>query len=209
MKIDRRKQRTRALLRDALIALILEKGYDAVTVQDITDRANLGRATFYLHYKGGKDELLLSMMEDIQSEVAQQAGPISENDLLVHGQPPSIYAFKHAEENADFFRAILGGAGLASILTRYRKSSAAQMQTQIEPALSSDNNTIPVEIIANFVVGALNTLIIWWLENNRPYSAEEMARIFHQLLLTGIQGTTSDVSNNKLTAKKVSPDTPK
>ncbi|MEO8607039.1 MAG: TetR/AcrR family transcriptional regulator [Chloroflexota bacterium] len=209
MKVDRRKQRTRALLRDALIALILEKGYDAVTVQDITDRANLGRATFYLHYKGGKDELLLSMMAEIQAEIAQQAGPISESDLLVHGQPPSIYAFQRAEENADFFRAILGGAGLAGILTRYRKSSADQIQAQIEPALAAGNTEIPIEIIANFVAGALNALIIWWLENDRPYSAEDMARIFHQLLLTGIQGTTPETTNNKVPRKKVSPNTPK
>ena len=83
------------------------------------------------------------------------------------------------------------------------------MQAQIEPALSSGNNTIPIEIIANFVVGALNTLIIWWLENDRPYPAEDMAHIFHQLLMTGIQGTTAETLNNKLTAKKVSPNTPK
>ena len=209
MKVDRRKQRTRALLRDALIALILEKGYDAITVQDITDRANLGRATFYLHYKGGKDELLLSMMEEIQSEVNQQVGPISANDLLVNGQPPSIYAFRHAEENADFFRAILGGAGLASILTRYRKSSAAQMQSQIEPAMSSASDAIPMEIIANFVVGALNTLIIWWLENDRPYPAEEMAQIFHHLLLNGIRGEAAETVNPRFSPEKTTPDKPK
>ncbi|MEZ4667133.1 MAG: helix-turn-helix domain-containing protein [Anaerolineae bacterium] len=56
---DRRRARTRKLMRDSLIALILEKGYDAVTVQDITDRENLGRATFYLHYKNGKERLLM------------------------------------------------------------------------------------------------------------------------------------------------------
>jgi AcrR family transcriptional regulator len=196
MKEDRRKQRTRALLREALIALILEKGYDAVTVQDITDRANLGRATFYLHYKGGKDELLLSMMEDIQSKVAQQSGPISKDDFTVHGQPSSTFAFKYAEENADFFRAVLGG-GVASNLTRYRKSSAAEIQTQIEPALDATENHIPVEIIANYIAGALNTLIIWWLENNRPYAAEEMARIFHQLLMTGIQGVKTETTGNR------------
>ena len=76
------------------------------------------------------------------------------------------------------------------------------MQAQIEPALLAANNTIPIEIISNFVVGALNTLIIWWLENDRPYPAEDMAHIFHQLLLTGIQGTTSETLNNKSAAKK-------
>ena len=61
-KMDRRVQRTRKLLRDALMSLIMEDGYDAVSIQDITEKANLGRATFYLHFKD-KDELLLDVME--------------------------------------------------------------------------------------------------------------------------------------------------
>jgi AcrR family transcriptional regulator len=194
MKIDRRKQRTRALLRDALIALILEKGYDAVTVQDITDHANLGRATFYLHYDN-KDELLLSMMEGIQADVMQQAGPISQNGFLEDGNPPSLHAFKHAEENADFYKAMLGGGGLASLLTRFRKSSAAQIQTQMNPIFAAHPNNLTVDIISNFVVGGLNTLVIWWLENDRPYPAEDIARIYHQLITTGIQGVLDDPAN--------------
>jgi uncharacterized membrane protein YdcZ (DUF606 family) len=74
------------------------------------------------------------------------------------------------------------------------------MQAQIEPALSSTNSAIPIEIIANFVVGALNTLIIWWLENDRPYPAEEMAQIFHRLLLNGIGGTAAQVSSDSVAA---------
>jgi AcrR family transcriptional regulator len=194
MKIDRRKQRTRTLLRDSLIALILEKGYDAVTVQDITDHANLGRATFYLHYDN-KDELLLSMMEGIQADVMQQAGPISQNGFLEDGNPPSLHAFKHAEENADFYKAMLGGGGLASLLTRFRKSSAAQIQEQMNPIFAAHPNNLTVDIISNFVVGALNTLVIWWLENDRPYPAEDMARIYHQLITTGIQGVLDDPAN--------------
>jgi AcrR family transcriptional regulator len=195
MKIDRRKQRTRALLRDALIALILEKGYDAVTVQDITDRANLGRATFYLHYKGGKDELLLSMMEGIQADVMQQAGPITSNGFLENGNPPSLHAFKHAEENADFYKAMLGGGGLAGLITRFRKSSVEQIQAQMNPVLAAHEDRLTVDIISNFVVGALNTLVIWWLENDRPCPAEEVARIYHQLITVGIQGVLDDSAN--------------
>ena len=54
-KTDRRVQRTRELLQKALIALISERRYDAITIQDIVDRANVGRTTFYLHYSS-KDE---------------------------------------------------------------------------------------------------------------------------------------------------------
>ena len=70
-KQDRRVQRTLKLLKEALIELILEKGYDSVTVQDITDRANLGRATFYFHYKD-KDELLVEMLDEVVNELVEQ-----------------------------------------------------------------------------------------------------------------------------------------
>jgi AcrR family transcriptional regulator len=189
MKMDRRKQRTQKLLREALIALILEKGYDAITVQDITDRANLGRATFYLHYRD-KDELLLGMMEEILRDAVKEFNPVA-NDLLEEGQPPSLLAFKHAEENADLYRAIFGGGGLAGVLSHYRKLSSSEVQAQLETLLPG-KSPVPFEILANFIVGALNTMVIWWLENDRPFPPEYMANIFHQLITSGLQGTFSD-----------------
>src|SRR3990172_2299341 len=61
-KTDRRIQRTREVLQKALIELISERGYDAITIQDIVDRANVGRTTFYLHYRS-KDDLFMSCHE--------------------------------------------------------------------------------------------------------------------------------------------------
>src|SRR5205807_4575943 len=68
---DRRVQRTRQLLQDALISLMIEKGYEATTVQDIIDRANVGRATFYAHF-ADKETLLVSRLEDLRAMLAQQ-----------------------------------------------------------------------------------------------------------------------------------------
>jgi AcrR family transcriptional regulator len=192
MKPDRRKQRTRKLLREALISLILEKGYDAVTVQDITDRANLGRATFYLHYHDGKDALLLDMMQDVVAEQLERIR--SQPDSA--GRLPSYYAFEHAEANADFYRAILGERGLAGVAYHYRDSAAKQLQAEVEQVLPADS-TIPAELASQFIFGALNSLIIWWLENQQPYSPEEMARIFHQLAQFGLQGARTTDTQEK------------
>jgi AcrR family transcriptional regulator len=195
MKTDRRVLRTRQLLRESLIALILEKGYDAVTIQDITDRANLGRATFYLHYKD-KDELLLSMMEEIQQQVIERTAPLSAGSFLAEGKPPSLLAFQHAEENADFYRAMLGESGLAGVMSRYRQSGAARVEAQIEPLLG-DASPVPVEILSNYIMGALNAMLMWWLENDRPYSAEYMASLFHQMVLNGYMGLLAAEENSK------------
>ena len=70
-KLDRRVQRTRQLLQDALIAMVIEKGYDAVTIQDIIDRANVGRATFYAHF-ADKQTLLTSRLEDLRGLLTER-----------------------------------------------------------------------------------------------------------------------------------------
>src|SRR5271170_3820458 len=105
-KTDRRIQRTRQLLRESLIELILEKGYDAVTVQDITDHANLGRATFYLHYRD-KEELLLQSLKATFDELAARIGPLTPNTLSELTIPPAILAFQHAAEHRDLYRIML------------------------------------------------------------------------------------------------------
>src|SRR5688572_15174255 len=69
-KIDRRIQRTRQSLRTALLELIKKKGYDAISIEEITECANVGRATFYLHYKD-KEDLLLEEFSEMANEKVQ------------------------------------------------------------------------------------------------------------------------------------------
>src|SRR5689334_9364131 len=129
IKMDRRKVRTRQMLRDALIALILEKGYDATTVEDITNRANLGRATFYLHYRD-KDELLLHTLETTFDELVKNLKPISLDDA---GPAQALIAFQHAAENRDLYRVMLSGQGSGSIQRRVREYIATLIQQRIQP----------------------------------------------------------------------------
>src|SRR5207247_11310009 len=95
-KTDRRVRRTRQLLQDALIAMVIEKGYDATTVQDIIDRANVGRATFYAHF-ADKQTLLTSRLEDLRGVLTERrrhaSGPLGFSlAMLEHARrhsPPS------------------------------------------------------------------------------------------------------------------------
>ena len=91
-KMDRRIQRTRELLQKALIELIDERGYDAVTIQDIVERANIGRTTFYKHYNG-KDDLFMSCHEAIVSSFQFErlyTHPLSREELLEREASPSL-----------------------------------------------------------------------------------------------------------------------
>jgi AcrR family transcriptional regulator len=119
-KIDRRKQRTRQLLRESLQVLILEQGYDAITIQEITDHANLGRATFYLHYRD-KDELLVDALETMFDQLVQQIDRLSPQHILELEAPPSLIAFRHVQVHHDLYRVMLSERGIAFVIKRVRR----------------------------------------------------------------------------------------
>jgi len=194
-KLDRRVMRTRQLLQSALMALILEKGYDAVTVLEITERANLGRATFYLHYPGGKDELLTKSLEEIFDELVGRIEPRTQEQVLSGINPPSLIAFQHAAENRDLYRVILSGQGAGPVARRIREYLADVIQSQLTE-WADKNKDAPFEIVAHYMAGALITLIAWWLENDMPHSAEYMSQIFFRLTSQGIVSQLENLSNS-------------
>jgi AcrR family transcriptional regulator len=179
---DRRKQRTRQLLRDALISLILEKGYDSVTVQEITDRANLGRATFYLHYPEGKGQLFLSILEEMFDDLKARSTPPSREVFEVGDMPMRLVAFQHVLEYRDLYRAtLLSQDGMAAIMNRVREYLAESMQERISAGVPEEQVSVPLEALSNYLSGALISLVSWWLRQDNPCSAEEMSEIFFRL----------------------------
>jgi len=200
-KPDRRINRTRRMLKDALLSLILEKGYDAVTVEDITERADLGRTTFYLHYKD-KEDLLLESIETIANELVKY---ISQSNLLPVAtdsgpQPSERYmpaiqlVFRHAGENEVLYRIILRGEGAVLASERIRSiinATANQiMRARLKENPPDVQPLIPLEVLSNYFAASLLGLVTWWLESNMPYPAEQMADIFRRLFFEGIQGAT-------------------
>ena len=186
MGIDRRVQRTRKLLRDALMALILEKGFDAITVQDITDRANLGRATLYLHYKD-KEDLLIQSLQDGMDEliaIVEEQRRSDPNATSIRGFG---IAFDHAAANAELYRVLFSGQGAANILIRIREYIATVIHETIKETLVAQGEDFPVEVASQFVSGALLMLLEWWLRNNMPYTPDQMASMVTTLVLPGLR----------------------
>jgi AcrR family transcriptional regulator len=205
-KLDRRVQRTHQLLRDALIALSLERGYDAVTIQDITDYANLGRATFYLHFRD-KEDLLLSTLQRIVDDLLGRIEPTLEG-LFDHGDiTPLLILFRHAEENADLYRIILRGRGASSVERRLREYASEQARQALEGVLGDQPRRVPLAITSNHFSRALLGMVDWWLENGLPYPAEYMARIFYELTVVGIL-KTQGIPVPNLGDLPLAPDTP-
>src|SRR6266436_5224005 len=120
--IDRRIPRTRAMLQHALTSLILKKGYEAITIQDICDEANVGRSTFYAHYTS-KDDLKRSGFEHLRKALIdrQREARAATSDIEHRSLGFSLTMFEHARDHIDLYRALVGGRGGTVSLGQIRK----------------------------------------------------------------------------------------
>lgn len=185
---DRRVQRTRELLQKALIELISERGYDAITVQDIVDRANVGRTTFYQHYSS-KDELSMSCHEAMVSEFHfGPLYPLSRAELLAPEAPPGLVsAYRHLEAARALVYRIFQGKDGVLILRRIRDWSAQEIAASLRAAFPESDSAIPVDVLANYLAGAQIALVQWWLEKRQPHAPEHLAQTFHRLQRAAIR----------------------
>lgn len=186
--LDRRVRRSRRLLADALLELIVEKGYEAVTVQEIADRADLNRATFYLHFDG-KEELLVTGLEERFDELVATMNRVATGEPVWENPAHDLLLFRHVADNAAVYKALIGDRGLGWVMHRVIGYIAREVERELTQDVPLGIEVdAPLPVIAHFTAGALFGLISWWLANNLPYSPEEMARIADQLCVNGVMG---------------------
>ncbi len=182
---DRRIQRTQHMLSNALFALIVERGYDTITVQDITVRANVGRATFYLHYKD-KEELLSASLKQLVNELTQYVEPNTGSPATY--KTLSVRVFQHVAQHHDLYHALLGESGPPIISIRMRRYLAELIQNYvIMPLIARGKAGVDPKLLAAHAAGSLLALLIWWLDHNLMQSAEEMGTLFWRLMTPGIE----------------------
>jgi len=188
--VDRRIQRTRQLLLDALVKLILEKGYESITVQDIIDCANVGRSTFYSHFQD-KEALLLSGSENMLAVFEKfQKSPTPENagwDLM-------LVLFQHAEENRLLFKALFGKQGGAILPNYMRKMLTASLKEHFQKAFPKKNPPVPLDVFVQYFVNSFFGLLVWWLDNDAAYTAEQMYEYFRKLTEPSAQAVVGNVN---------------
>ncbi len=181
---DRRVQRTLHMLSDALFALIVEREYETITVQDITERANIGRATFYLHYHDKEqllEESLLSLFDDLTKDVEPKP------DFSVTYQSLSIRVFQHIAERHELYGALFKEGGPPFILVRMHKWLASLIQYRVLRSLiEQSTGTVDAELLAMHCAGSLLALMIWWLDHDLAPASEQMGYLFWQLIAPGI-----------------------
>jgi AcrR family transcriptional regulator len=166
---------------------MVEKGYDAITVQDLIDRANVGRSTFYSHFFD-KEQLLLGNIDQLREFLKQQCDMNSlpsESGGFRFGF--SLAMLQHVQSHKLIFRAVAGKQ--SGVLVQYHiKSMLSEIAREEISALLtySTSSKIPQDVTIEFVVNTFWSILSWWMEQNMPYSAKEMDQMFHTLTLSGI-----------------------
>jgi AcrR family transcriptional regulator len=166
--------RTRRSLRDALIALLVARDWDSISVQDICDRADIGRSTFYTHF-ADKEELLAGGFEDLRQALRlQRTTPAAPADPLRFARG----VIDHAHEQRQLFRALVGKRSGHTVYQGFRKLVVDLVK---EDLARSDWGTEPVDAIVHYVAGAFLELLTWWVDARSGLQPSELEALFRRM----------------------------
>lgn len=182
-RFERRKQATRQALTQAAADLLLARGYDAVTVQDITDRADVGRGTFYIHFKD-KEDIIWAILRDQFAPLGSLL-PRTQPDLPFQQRIYYIWltTFTHFYEHRDLVRAVFGDRGYLPIANRLSNYLVDMMIEDL--TLNARDTTLnhPIPFIANYLTGAQMRIVMWWFQEAETRSPEQVAAMFYEMTI--------------------------
>jgi len=182
-KADRRSQRTYHLVSSAFTELLLVKPYDEILVQDILDRADIGRTTFYAHYFD-KEDVLNSMSDQTLELFMQQISYSSTRQRVV----PSLELFEHIyQPSHQPFRVLMRGHTSVHLWEALQTALCRSIESALSVQCAEKRSPpIPLPVVSEYLTSALLTLLKWWLFADMPYPPEQMESIFQQLVQPGM-----------------------
>lgn len=175
---DRRVQRSRARLHQALVALILERGWDRVSVQEVCARAGVGRSTFYVHF-ADKEDLLIGGLDDVRDALRRQCRP---------GTPPFGFLrglMAHADESRRMFRAVIGKKSGLAVQRRFRQVVLELVGEDLAAMGVAEPRR---QLTERYLAGALVEILMWWIDGRHSMSASQVADAFLQLSASVVHG---------------------
>jgi AcrR family transcriptional regulator len=182
---DRRVRRTRAALLDALLALMVEKGYEAVTVQDLIDRADIGRSTFYAHFTD-KSDLLHEALAGLRAII--EPAPDAPHPDRRRPLRFSRRMFHHVRDQQPLLTALLGHPGTNQVIAEIERMLLDIVQAELETFAGSPATVhIPLDLLARSVVASYLAALTWWVANDFRQTPDEMEILFQSIVAPGIR----------------------
>ncbi|MFT8390156.1 MAG: TetR/AcrR family transcriptional regulator [Sporolactobacillus sp.] len=187
MTEDLRARRTRAEIKTHFIDLLLEKNFNNITVKDITQKAQIGRGTFYLHYKD-KYDLLQTLIDEAVTAITNKFQP---KHLFESGKVNPAYArtfvveaYGYFQSHERLYRALLFNEGTPSFRYRLQQQMISKFRQELMPILQQQsNNQVAFEIMPQFASSGMIGLISWWFENDFCVPKEAIADNVVRLLI--------------------------
>ena len=176
---DARAVHTRGELACALIALMHEKGFDEIGVQEICERARVGRSTFYAHFQD-KEELFIRHTVVFGRALGAQ---LTWDEATRSYRFPARWLFEHVRQMKPLFDSLAKARKTDFILKVWRNNLAVVFQSRVlATRAGSTPETIPAEILAHQLAGTLMTLLVWWMDHHYPLPECEMEKQFQRLV---------------------------
>lgn len=183
---DRRVRRSRRAMRSALVELTLEKGFGAVTIDEIATRADVARATFYAHYSD-KEELLIDVVRDLTADRERLLPAVEQAESEGFTGLPVRYIFEHAEQQRAVYQVILRGEGDGRALREFVALTSARVERVFQDRAEQAGVTprVPVDVLAQAWTGELVGVLSWWVDTDTGYDAAEITGYVRDLSAHG------------------------
>ncbi len=182
--MDRRKRRTRKLIDDAFFELLSKKTYKEITVQDIIDKADIGRSTFYAHF-ATKDNLLLETCQRLFEHIFVKVSKVVRNHKFKSNKSDLeyilIHILYHIYDNKDNLRGILFSGDVDIFTIYFNDKVRCVFSEYMDLQKESESCNAPMDYINNYLIHSFVESIRWWLKKDAAgdkYSPEEIVECY-------------------------------
>jgi AcrR family transcriptional regulator len=179
---DARAVRTRAALSSALIVLMDGRPFDDISVQQICERAGVGRSTFYAHFQD-KDEMYIRHTVVFGRKMGEQLGwDPSRNTWRF----PIAMMFDHVRQMRPMIETLMKSRKAEFVMKVWQNNLAEVFEQRVKEERGDAPMAIPAGILAQQLAGTVFTLLTWWMDHHQPQSAQEMEQHWERLV-TGLR----------------------
>jgi AcrR family transcriptional regulator len=186
-KVDRRVERTRDVLLEALRGLLMERGYERLTIQNLLDRTGVGRATFYAHFES-KDELLACSIGQLRQWLTQawkQQGPDQRLGF-------TLPFFQHLASHRRMYQMTIVRESEVTVEVHIRRMLRELVREDLMARRPTAQAGPALDLATQFVVGALWSTIAWWMDCAQPMPPEDINALFQRLTFPGLDVTLGE-----------------
>ena len=185
-KIDSRVRQTRAALLGALPTLMIERGYERITIQNVLERADVGRAIFYAHFDS-KDDLLAGSVANLRTWLIEAWQAMPDQRLGF-----TLPFFQHLSSHGAIYEKSIARASEVSVERHIRQMLIGLVRDDLASRRGQSTNPGAVDLAVQYVVGALWSTIVWWMESGMSLPPSEINALFQRLAFPGLDVTLGE-----------------